>query len=62
MMIAVFPILFVGWKIVKKTKWLTPHEVVLRTKEVDDIDEYTAQYMKRKPANGMVKLVDKLFA
>lgn len=61
-MIGVFPVLFVGWKVIKKTKWLKPMDVVLRPKEVDDIDEYTAQYVERKAPNGMMKIVDKVFA
>lgn len=60
-MCAVFPVIFVVWKLVKKTKWLKPHEVILRTSEVDEIDEYTRNYIARVPKNRAHALVDKLF-
>jgi amino acid transporter len=43
-MIAVFPLIFIVWKLVKKTKWLKPTEVVIRTSEVDEIEAYTANF------------------
>lgn len=43
-MIGVFPVLFVGWKLLKKTKWLQPDEVDLR-KDLDEIEEYTRNYV-----------------
>ena len=46
--VAVFPILFVGWKLYKKTKWLKPEEVDLR-KDLDDIEEYERTYVPREP-------------
>jgi amino acid transporter len=61
-MCAVFPVIFVTWKLIKKTKWLKPHEVVLRTSEVDDIEEYTRNYVPRVPRNKAHALVDKLFS
>jgi yeast amino acid transporter len=48
MMIFVFPVLFVGWKFLKKTKWLKPHEVDLR-KDVDEIEEYQRTYVPIPP-------------
>ena len=42
-MIGVFPVLFIGWKILKKTKWLKPEEVDLY-KDVEEIEEYTRNY------------------
>ncbi|EXJ81965.1 hypothetical protein A1O1_08032 [Capronia coronata CBS 617.96] len=47
-MIGVFPILFVGWKLIKKTKWLKPHEVDLR-KDMDELEEYERNYVPRPP-------------
>ncbi len=44
-MIGVFPILFVSWKLFKKTKWLKPHEVDLY-KDVEEIEEYTRNYVE----------------
>jgi amino acid transporter len=60
-MIGVFPAIFVGWKLIKRTKWLKPEEVCLRTAEVDEIDEYTRNYMERTPRTRWRGYVDKLF-
>ncbi|PQE17526.1 general amino acid permease protein [Rutstroemia sp. NJR-2017a BBW] len=43
-MIGVFPVIFVTWKLIKKTKWLKPEEVQLRTREVEEIEEYTRRW------------------
>lgn len=48
MMIFVFPVLFVGWKLVKKTKWLKPGEVDL-LQGVEEVEVYTREYKKEKP-------------
>jgi amino acid transporter len=61
-MIGVFPVIFVGWKIIKKTKWLSPHDVVLRTSEVDEIEEYTRNYVERAPKTRWHGYVDKVFS
>ena len=47
-MVAIFPILFVSWKYFKKTRWLKPEEVDLR-KDVDEIEEYTRNYVPTPP-------------
>ncbi|CAD6438923.1 ed8da816-93de-4b87-ba72-1b42cdec0608 [Sclerotinia trifoliorum] len=60
-MIGVFPIIFIGWKVVKKTKWLKPHEVILRTQEVEEIEEYTRNYLERPPKTRWHGYVDKIF-
>lgn len=62
LMIGVFPVIFVGWKLIKKTKWLKPHEVQLRTAEVDEIEEYTRNYVERIPKTRWHGYVDKLFS
>ncbi|KAG9236966.1 amino acid transporter-like protein [Amylocarpus encephaloides] len=62
LMIFVFPIIFVGWKLLKKTKWLKPEEVILRTREVDEIDEYTRNYVERPPRTMWHGLLDKIFS
>jgi len=41
---------------------LKPHEVVLRTAEVGEIDEYTANYVERVPRTKWHGYVDKLFS
>ena len=45
-MIGVFPVLFVTWKLLKKTKWLKPGEVDLY-KDVEEIEEYTRNFVPR---------------
>ncbi|PGH02133.1 hypothetical protein GX51_04837 [Blastomyces parvus] len=47
-MIALCPVLFFGWKLFKKTKWLKPHEVDL-FKDVAEIDEYTRNFVPSPP-------------
>lgn len=47
-MVGIFPILFVSWKLLKKTKWLKPHEVDL-LKDVEEIEEYTRNYVPIPP-------------
>lgn len=61
-MVGVFPIIFIGWKTVKKTKWLKPHEVILRTQEVEEIEEYTRNYVERPPKTRWHAYVDKIFS
>lgn len=43
-MIGVFPLLFVSWKVLKKTKFLKPEEVDLRG-GVEEIEEYSREYV-----------------
>ncbi|KZF26415.1 amino acid permease [Xylona heveae TC161] len=59
-MIGVFPIIFIFWKIYKKTTWLKPEEVDL-FKDLDEIEEYTRNYVPRPARNVFVKYMDKLF-
>lgn len=47
-MVGVFPILYFGWKILKGTKVLKPTEVDLY-KDVEEIDEYTRNYVPSPP-------------
>lgn len=61
-MIFVFPVIFVGWKVLKKTKWLKAHEVVLRTREVDEIEQYTRDYVERPPKTKFHYYFDKIFS
>lgn len=60
-MVGVFPVLFIGWKFFKKTKWMKPEDVVLRTKEVDEIEEYTRNYVEPKAKNRFHGILDKIF-
>lgn len=47
-MIGVFPALFVGWKVIKRTKWRRPEEVDL-VKDVAEIEEYTREFVPVPP-------------
>ncbi|EHL03161.1 putative General amino acid permease AGP2 [Glarea lozoyensis 74030] len=61
LMIGVFPVIFVSWKVLKKTKWLKPEEVNLRPSEVEEIEEYTRNYVERIPKTRWHGYVDRLF-
>lgn len=39
MMVGVFPVLFVGWKVLKKSQWRRPEEVDLLTNKAE-VDAY----------------------
>ncbi|RDW92489.1 putative general amino acid permease-1 [Coleophoma crateriformis] len=60
MMVGVFPVLFFGWKFIKGTKWLAPHEVDL-TSGVEEIEEYTRNYNPSPSRSNAGKYLDKLF-
>ena len=47
-MIGVFPVLFIGWKLLKRTRWMKPVDVDLR-KDVEEIEEYTRDYVPSPP-------------
>lgn len=47
-MVAVFPLIFLGWKWLKRTKFLKPEEVDL-IDGVDEIEEYTRNYVSTPP-------------
>jgi amino acid transporter len=55
-MIGVFPVLFIGWKFLKRTKWMKPEEVDLR-KDVAEIEEYTREFVPSPPRYVMILLV-----
>jgi len=61
-MVGVFPLLFVGWKVLKKTKWRKPHEVELRPKELAEVDEYERNYVYIRPKSNIVYYWDKIFS
>ncbi|KAL2013958.1 hypothetical protein VTN00DRAFT_1483 [Thermoascus crustaceus] len=60
-MIGVFPVLFVGWKVVKRTKWRRPEEVDL-VKDVAEIEEYTREFVPVPPRNKFIKYFDMIFS
>lgn len=47
MMVMLFPVLFVGWKIIHRTKMNKPHEVDL-IKDVEEIDEYERNFVPQE--------------
>ncbi|KAI5299805.1 hypothetical protein KEM55_001652 [Ascosphaera atra] len=47
--IGAFPIVYFGWKFIRKTKILKPEEVDITT-GVEEIDEYTRNYVPQPPA------------
>jgi len=47
-MIGVFPIMFFGWKLLHKTKWVKPEEADLK-KDLDEIEEYERNYVEMPP-------------
>lgn len=45
-MIAVCPLLFIAWKLLKRSKFYKPEEVDL-VKNLDEIEEYEASFVAR---------------
>ncbi|KAK4955953.1 general amino acid permease agp2 [Elasticomyces elasticus] len=59
-MIGLCPVLFIGWKLIKKSKWRKPHELDLRG-EVEEIDEYTRNFVQAPYRNFADKWFNKAF-
>ncbi|KJF61620.1 general amino acid permease [Coccidioides immitis RS] len=59
-MIAVVPFLFIGWKVFKRTRFLKPTEVDLM-QDLDEIEEYTRNFVPQPPRNTVEKILDKMF-
>ncbi|KAI7278743.1 amino acid permease [Hortaea werneckii] len=59
-MIALCPILFVGWKIIKRTRLRRSHEVDLKG-EVEEIDEYTRTFVPQPYRNVADKWFNIIF-
>jgi amino acid transporter len=55
-----FPVLFVGWKFLKRTKFQKPHEVDLVT-DLAEIEEYHRNFVEVKETNMFNRVLDKLF-
>lgn len=45
-MIGICPLLYVGWKLLKRSKFQRPEEIDL-AKNLDEIEEYEANYVPR---------------
>ena len=61
-MIFVFPILYLGWKVIKGTKFLKPTEVNLRPADLDQIEEYHNNFVPAKADSMFERVLDKLFS
>ncbi|KAK4134706.1 hypothetical protein BT67DRAFT_402605 [Trichocladium antarcticum] len=59
-MIALCPILYVGWKLFKKTKIIRPENVDLQ-KDLDEIDEYQRNFVPTPSKNIFDRALDWLF-
>ncbi|KAI7331033.1 amino acid permease [Hortaea werneckii] len=59
-MIALCPILFVGWKVIKRTRLRKPHEVDLKG-EIEEIDEYTRNFVPQPYRNVADKWFNIIF-
>lgn len=60
MMIFIFPVLYVGWKLIKKTKYKKAHEVDLQ-EDLEEIEEYTRNFVEVQDQNRFNRLMDKIF-
>lgn len=60
MMIFVFPVLFFGWKFIKKTKFKKAHEIDL-VQDLEEIEEYHRNYVPTPHKNVAEKWLDRLF-
>ena len=60
MMIFIFPVLYGGWKLVKKTKQKKPHEVDLQ-EDLEEIEEYTRNFVEVDDQNKFNKWMDRIF-
>ncbi|KAF2970775.1 hypothetical protein GQX73_g2761 [Xylaria multiplex] len=59
--VVAFPILYVGWKVIHKTKIYPSAEVDLQ-QDLYGVEEYTRNYVPRPPRNGVSKWFNILFS
>ncbi|KAF1970313.1 hypothetical protein BU23DRAFT_556976 [Bimuria novae-zelandiae CBS 107.79] len=60
MMIFTFPVLYLGWKLLKKTKVKKAHEVDLQ-EDLEEIEEYTRNFQEVDDQNAFNRWMDKIF-
>jgi amino acid transporter len=60
-MIFLFPVLFFGWKFIKRTKMKKPEEVDLY-QGVEEIEEYTRNFVPTPDKNVWDKWFNKIFS
>ncbi|EME88492.1 uncharacterized protein MYCFIDRAFT_54490 [Pseudocercospora fijiensis CIRAD86] len=59
-MVFLTPVLFVGWKLIHRTKWYKPEEVDLQG-EVKEIEEYQRNFVQAPYRNVFDKIFNKMF-
>lgn len=60
LMVFIFPVLFIGWKFIKKTKWVQSQDADLVT-DLAEIEEYTRNFVEIPEKNPFNRVLDKLF-
>jgi amino acid transporter len=60
LMVFLFPVLFIGWKIIKRTRFQRAHEIDLVT-DLAEIEEYTRLFVEKPERNPFNRVLDKLF-
>ncbi|KAI5919066.1 amino acid transporter [Camillea tinctor] len=60
-MIGVCPVLYVGWKIIHKTR-IHPPDLVDLHKDLEEVEEYTNNFVPVPPRNAVDKWFNKLFS
>lgn len=60
LMVFIFPVLFIGWKLIKKTKFIKVADIDLVT-DLAEIEEYTRNFVEVKETNAFIRVLDKLF-
>ncbi|KAK3686502.1 general amino acid permease agp2 [Vermiconidia calcicola] len=58
--VALFPVMFFGWKLLKKTHWKKLHEIDLKG-EVEEIEEYTRNFVPQPSKNAVDKWFNIIF-
>jgi amino acid transporter len=59
-MVFLFPVIFLGWKFIKKTKRVSAHEADLVT-DLAEIEEYHRNFVPTVETNPFNRILDKLF-
>ncbi|KAI0404006.1 amino acid permease/ SLC12A domain-containing protein [Xylaria palmicola] len=59
--VAAFPILYFGWKILHRTSIHSPEKVDLQ-QDLEEVEEYTRNYIPQPPRNGFSKWFNMLFS
>ncbi|KAF2034976.1 hypothetical protein EK21DRAFT_97174 [Setomelanomma holmii] len=60
LMVFLFPVLFIGWKILKKTKFVSLADMDLVT-DLAEIEEYHRNYVETPETNAFNRMLDKVF-